>query len=108
MTIPNDLEPIDVSAERLARWWQAAEQLGAAGSIVLEKERELSTNSKPSKPGTKCQTRNISPAYHWISKWPPWGRWRAELCNSKPVASIVVAQGFELVPGPIAHALAKL
>ena len=24
--------PIDLSAERLVRWWQAAEQLGAAGS----------------------------------------------------------------------------
>ena len=32
MTIPNDLKPIELSAERLARWWQAAEQLGAAGS----------------------------------------------------------------------------
>ena len=31
MTNPNDLEPIELSAERLARWWQAAEQLGVAG-----------------------------------------------------------------------------
>ena len=31
MTFPNDLEPIELSAERLTRWWQAAEQLGAVG-----------------------------------------------------------------------------